>query len=133
MAMFTPEELEDLRRIDEEIEENFELTIEEIQSSKELDVESLDDETYWRRAAGREYYRRNKERANQRSKQYYATHKDYFRNYKKAYYQRNKDIITAQTKAYRQAHREKYREYSRKYYHSKKEAARMAAEKGEQL
>ena len=37
MALFTPEELEELRRADEEIEANFRLTIEDLRRSRQLD------------------------------------------------------------------------------------------------
>ena len=46
MPLFTPEELEELRRADQEIEENFQITQEEINQSRkrdrESDLESLD-------------------------------------------------------------------------------------------
>ena len=41
--MFTPEELEELRRADAEIDENFRLTNEEIQASRKRDRESVVD------------------------------------------------------------------------------------------
>lgn len=41
--MFTPEELEELRRADAEIDENFRLTNEEIQASRKCDRESVVD------------------------------------------------------------------------------------------
>ena len=39
--MFTPDELEDLRRADAEIDDNFRLTNEEIKASRNRDRESL--------------------------------------------------------------------------------------------
>lgn len=41
--MFTPDELEELRRADAEIDENFRLTNEEIQASRKRDRESVVD------------------------------------------------------------------------------------------
>ena len=41
--MFTPEELEELRRADAEIDENFRLTNEEMQASRKRDRESVVD------------------------------------------------------------------------------------------
>lgn len=40
MPLFTPEELEELRRADQEIEENFQITQEEINQSRKRDRES---------------------------------------------------------------------------------------------
>lgn len=51
--MFTPEELEELRLADAEIDESFRLTNEEIQASRKRDRESVVDRKEDRRPAGR--------------------------------------------------------------------------------
>ena len=78
---FTPEELEEMEKADQEIEESFVLTNEEI-------------------AMAREYDKRAKYEAMTGDKQKVAA-------YQKAWYEANREKIAAQHKAYREANREK--------------------------
>ena len=79
--MFTPEELEELRLADAEIDESFRLTNEEIQASRKRDRESVVD---------RKDHRGKKIAAQQA-----------------AYREANKEKIAAQKAAYREANKEK--------------------------
>ena len=89
MALFTPEELEELRRADEELEENFRQTQEEIQESRQRDrqarLDGLDHKG--RRAADQQ----------------------------RAYREANREKIADQQRAYREANREAYNKYQREY------------------
>lgn len=89
MLLFTPEELEELRRADQEIEENFQITQEEINQSRkrdrESDLESLDH------------------------------HQRKIAAYNAAYREANREKIAAQKAAYREANREKINAYQREY------------------
>ena len=101
MALFTPEELEALRLADEEIDEGFRQTQEEIVASRKRD-----------RAAKLEAMDPQKRKiAAQRA----------------AYYEANKEKIAAQKAAYREANRPKYNAYMRDYMRKRRAAQRAAA------
>ena len=101
--MFTPEELEDLRRADAEIDENFRLTNEEIQASRKRDRESLVD------------------RKDHRGKK--------IADYQAAYREANKEKIAAQQAAWKKENREKWNAYQREYRKKRKAASRSASPK----
>lgn len=98
--MFTPEELAEMVAADAEIEKEFRLTQEDLDRSRELDLEA-------------------KFQALPAEKQKLA-------KYQKAYYEANREKVAAQQKAYREANREKLRERARncmREYRAKKRAA----------
>ena len=101
MPLFTPEELEELRRADQEIEENFQITQEEINQSRkrdrESDLESLDH------------------------------HQRKIAAYQAAYREANREKIAAQKAAYREANREKYNAYHMEYQRKWREKQKKAA------
>ena len=106
--MFTPEELEEMRRFDEELDDGFVQTREEIRESRKRDREAtLQNMTPEKRKIA--------ERA-------------------AAYYEANKDKIAERAAAYREKHREAYnarmREYMRKW-RAEKKARREAGEASE--
>lgn len=80
MPLFTPEELEELRRADQEIEENFQITQEEINQSRkrdrESDLESLDHHQRKIAAYQAAYREANREKYN-------AYHREYQRKRRK--------------------------------------------------
>ena len=100
--MFTPEELEELRRADAEIDENFRITNEEIQASRKRDRESVVD------------------RKDHRGKKIAAQ--------KAAYREANKEKIAAQKAAWLQKNREKWNAYQREY-RKRKAASRSGSPK----
>ena len=79
MPLFTPEELEELRRADQEIEENFQITQEEINQSRkrdrESDLESLDHHQRKIAAYQAAYREANREKYN-------AYHREYQRKWR---------------------------------------------------
>lgn len=89
MALFTPEELEELRRADAELDESFTQTQEEIEESrkrdKEVHLDRLDN-------------KKRKIAENQR-----------------AYYEANREKIAENQRAYREANKEKIRSKNREY------------------
>ena len=101
--MFTPEELEELRRADAEIDESFRLTNEEIQASRKRDRESVVD---------RKDHRGKKIAAQQA-----------------AYREANKEKIAAQQAAWKKENREKWNAYQREYRKKRKAASRSASPK----
>ena len=90
MALFTPEELEELRRADAELDESFIQTPEEIKLSRERDRKS--------RLSSMDPDKRKLAES------------------QRAYYEANKDKIAEYQRAYREANREKYNAYMRNYF-----------------
>ena len=105
--MFTPEELEELRRFDEELDEDFVQTQEEIVQSRKRD-----------RAAAVANMEPEKRKIAERNA---------------AYREANKDKIAEYQAAYREANRGKYNAYHREYQRKLRERrkAEMAANAGE--
>ena len=117
MALFTKEELEELRRADAELDEEFVQTQEEIDESRKRDKAFLLDRLD----------RKSKKIAeNQRA--YYEANREKIAENKRAYYEANREKIAENQRAYREANREKYNEYHRNYQRKKREAALRGAE-----
>ena len=79
---FTPEEIEEMRRADEEIERNFRWTNDELAASRRRDTEAA-----FLRKDTRDRSIAEKQRA------YYEANKDSIAEYQRAYYEANKDSI----------------------------------------
>ena len=116
MPLFTPEELEELRRADQEIEENFQITQEEINQSRKRDRESAlesIDHHHRKIAAYQAAYR--------------EANREKIAAYHAAYREANREKIAAQKAAYREANREKYNAYHREYQRKWREKQKKAA------
>ena len=111
--MFTPEDLEELRRADAEIDENFRLTNEEMQASRKRDRESVVD---------RKDHRGKKIAAQQAA--YREANREKIAAQKAAYYEANKEKIAAQQAAWKKENREKWNAYQREYRKKRKAASR---------
>ena len=116
---FTEEELEELRRADAELDEEYHLTQEDIVFSRQLDREAKLDrmDNRGRRFAAQQaaYYEANREKiAAQQA----------------AYREANREKIAAQKAAYYEANREKYNAYMREYMRKRKAAKKKAASDG---
>ena len=92
--MFTPEELEELRRADAELDESFIQTQEEIVASRQRDRRS--------RLSNMDPKKRK------------------IAESKRAYREANKDKIAESQRAYREENREKYNAYMRNYMRSRR-------------
>lgn len=72
--LFTPEELEELRRADEELDKEFRLTPEEIEHSRQMDraaqLEGLDNKARKIAAQKAAYYEANREKRNAYMREY---------------------------------------------------------------
>ena len=110
---FTPEELEAMRLADLEIEEDFEMSLEDFELSKSLDrqaeFEGLDQE---------------KQKAHAYNKAYDAANKERRAATKKAWYEANKEKVAASHKAYYEANREKLLAYAKAYMRERRAACR---------
>lgn len=93
---FTAEELEEMRRADDEIEQEFHLT---------------NDDLIWEREMEREI-----------ALERMSPEKRRIAEYKRAYYEANRDSIAEKQRAYREANRDKYNAYMREYMAKKKKS-----------
>lgn len=107
--MFTREELEAMRLADEEIEQDFEETAEEIREAElrdgNLHYERNRDKWERERERRREYYRRNRDRVLAYGARYYQAHKEKAAAWKQDYYGKHKDRYRDQTKARKERYR----------------------------
>ena len=93
---FTAEELEEMRRADEEIEQEFHLTNDDLIGEREME----------------------REIALERM----SPEKRRIAEYQRAYYEANRDSIAEYQRAYREANRDKYNAYMREYMAKKKKS-----------
>ena len=114
-SLFSEEELEAMRRADEEIEASFEMTPEDWTRSTALDKQCRRDRMGKIAAQQAAYYEANKEKIAAQQAAYYEANKEKIAAQKAAYYEANKEKIAAQQAAYREANREKYNAYMREY------------------
>ena len=125
MAFFTAEELEEMRRADEEIEANFRLTNEDIRRSRELDKNAK----FARKSNKqqkiaenqRAYYEANREKIAENKRAYYEANREKIAENQRAYYEANREKIAENQRAYREANREKIAENKRAYREANRE------------
>lgn len=97
MALFTPEELEELRRADAELDESFTQTQEEIRESQRRDRKILNERkteqakkiTEYKRA----YYKKNREKILEYKRGYDKANHEKIAGYKRTYYKKNREKI----------------------------------------
>ena len=126
---FTPEELEEMEKSDQEIEESFVLTNEEIAMAREYD-----------KRAKYEAMTGDKQKVAAQQKAWYEANREKIAAQQKAYREANREKIAAQQKAYREANREKiaaqqkaYREANREKVAAQQKAYREANPKGKEV
>ena len=116
MAIFTSEELEELRRADAEIDASFIQTQEEINNSRKRDRVAVFSSMDPKKRKIAEY-----------QAAYREANKDKIAERNAAYYEANKDKIAEYKAAYREANREKYNAYMREYLRKRRQAKKMTA------
>ena len=125
--MFTREELEEMRRADEEIEASFRLSPEDLARSHRLDraavLDGMDGIARQKAARNKAYYEANREKVAARNKAYREANREKVAAQQKAYREANREKVAAYQKAYREANREKYNAYHRNYNKRKRNAA----------
>ena len=104
MPLFTPEEFEELRRADAEIDDEFHETMDEIRESRSRDREAKIDRM--------------------------DNHKKKIAARQTAYREANREKIAAQQAAYYEANREKYKAYMREYMRKHKKSATGSTSSG---
>ena len=129
MALFTPEELEELRKDDAELDEQFVQTQEEINESRKRDkaflYDRLDRKSKKIAENKRAYYEANREKIAENKRAYYEANREKIAENQRAYYEANREKIAENQRAYREANREKMNAYLREYRKRKKEQAAM--------
>lgn len=133
--MFTPEELEELRKADEGLEAEFALTPEEMAASRELDKQATLDgkdnrekEKLLRSRAEKKRWReshREQDRANGR--RYRERHREQIAKRRRERYLRNRERELARQREYDRAHKEQRAEKARERYKEQKEAKQHGA------
>lgn len=108
MPLFTPEELEEIRKADEEIEAEFFLTDEDRARSRRLEYEAVLDRMDNRT-------RKNTISKAKRDAEYRKARRAEILSRKAAYYKAHKEEIAAKKAAYRKAHRDEIRTYKNDY------------------
>ena len=93
---FTAQELEEMRRADEEIDREFRLTNEELQASRLRDREYAFEALPFEKRLVAAY-----------RKAYREANREKVAAYQKAYYEANREKVAATKKAYREANRKK--------------------------
>ena len=110
MALFTPEELAELKRIDAEIDDNFRQTQDEIVDSRQRDRMVIDDRKD----------RRSRKIADQQ-RAYREANREKIADQQRAYYEANREKIADQKRAWMSKNREKWNAYQREHRKRKKE------------
>lgn len=112
MAKFTPEELEEMRRADEEIEADFCLTPDEKAASIELDASA---KVAGATTSKKAYYWEHREHELARRKRWYRENRAYALAYQAAYRAEHLEQTKACQRRWRAANPGYDREYMRKY------------------
>ena len=102
--LFTPEELEELARIDAELEAA-PVTADELADSRRRD-----------RAAKLDSMDKRTRRIAEQQRQYYEAHREEIAERMRQYYEAHREEIAEQKRQYREAHREEIAEQNRQYY-----------------
>lgn len=118
--IFTPEELEEIQRADEELEAEYSAMWRE-RKKKQMLRRKLKAK---RKAQYRQYYAKSRARRLAYQKTYYAKRREQIRAKARDRYQRNREKVLKQKSAYRDAHREELRQKARDYYQKNRETIR---------
>lgn len=129
--IFTPEELEEMRRADEEIEAQ-ELTLAELMSADKRDAEALRAREDNRVKRRREYKAKNRERIAEQNRAYYLQNREAKLEYQRTYNAEHREEIAARKKAWYQKNRERADERHR-LYRERKRQERLAAKCGTEV
>ena len=116
---FTAEELEEMRRADEEIDADFRLNPDDLRRSRLMDREAMQEMLAPEKRKLAEYQRAyreaNRDKVAERQRAYYEANRDKLAEYQRAYYEANRDKVAERQRAYREANRDKVAEYQRAY------------------
>ena len=125
--LFTPEELEELRRADAELEESYVPTQAERDASRRRDrnarIEALPYEKRKIAENQRAYREANREKIAENQRAYYEANREKIAENQRAYREANREKIAENQRAYYEANREKWNAYMREYRKRRKSVA----------
>ena len=117
--LFTPEELEELARIDAELEAA-PVTADELADSRRRDraakLDSMDKRTRRIAEQQRQYYEAHREEIAEQKRQYREAHREEIAERMRQYREANREEIAERMRQYYEAHREEIAEQKRQYY-----------------
>lgn len=123
--LFTPEELEELRRADAEMENSFVMTAEEREISNERDLsiklERRSPKNKRTAESKLSYYLRHREELLQKQRAYQEANKERLSQAHRLYYQKHREYLIERQRAYDAAHREEIAERRKSYYQKNRE------------
>ena len=123
---FTAEELEEMRRADEEIEQEFHLTNDDLIREREMDreiaLERMSPEKRRIAEKQRAYREANRDSIAEKQRAYYEANRDSIAEKQRAYREANRDSIAEKQRAYYEANRDKYNAYMREYMAKRRKA-----------
>ena len=122
--LFTPEELEELARIDAELEAA-PVTADELADSRRRDraakLDSMDNRIRRIAERNRQYYEAHREEIAEQQRQYYEAHREEIAERMRQYYEAHREEIAERMRQYREAHREEIAEQQRQYREAHRE------------
>lgn len=117
---FSPEELEQLRLYDAEIDDDPCWDPVEVELARKRDQrfadEKLEPRQLAKRLHDRDYYQRNKDKRNAANAEYRKSHAEEMRQYGRDYYAKHRAEMLERRQAYAKVNEDHIREYQRQYY-----------------
>ena len=114
LISFTPEELEELKRIDAMIDADEDLTDEEILQNWKL-FKELDKKTsVKRRESSKRYYQKHREALVKKARDAYSGRREYMKQYRKDYYRKNREAVLAYQRKYHREHHGEILDYKKR-------------------
>lgn len=123
--MFSPEELEELRLADAEIDETFEMTREDYRRSRELDMAA--GKRYYNPKKQHDYYLANREKILARNKAYRNRIMENGKTYAQNYKEKHRKELSAQARERHRKNPESKRQAARAYYYRNQERIKAQA------
>jgi superfamily II DNA/RNA helicase len=114
LISFTPEELEELKRIDAMIDADEDLTDEDIIQAWKDERESQKKTPAKYRASSRRWYYQHREELLEKARVRNAQKREYMKQYRKDYYRKNREAILAYQRKYHREHRSEILDYKKR-------------------
>lgn len=114
LISFTPEELEELKRIDAMIDADEDLTDEDIIQAWKDEREAQKKTPAKYRASSRRWYYQHREELLEKARVRNAQKREYMKQYRKDYYRKNREAILAYQRKYHREHRSKILDYKKR-------------------
>jgi len=119
--LFTQEELEELKSVDDEIERSFRISTKERLDGNTRDRKAKLLTSFGAAEAKRAYYEANREKIAESQRAYREANREKIADYKRAYREANREKIADYKRAYYEANRKKIAESQRAYREANRE------------